>query len=137
LAGKVLVTGEAVLYVPGNVEFKSGDLLEIAPGAKLHLYVGGNQTTISAVVNKNSKPESFAYFGLPTNREITISGNANLTAAIYAPDAKITMNGGVNFSGSMIGQDAVLTGHSAFHYDEALARVAPSRAVVVTSWNEI
>jgi hypothetical protein len=137
LSGKVLVTGEAVLYVPGDVTFKSGDVLQIAPGATLHLYVAGADTKISTVINKNTTPETFRYFGLPSNQNVTISGNASLTSAVYAPDAMIKVDGGVDFYGSVIGKDAVLTGHSAFHYDESLSRISASRAVVVTSWNEI
>lgn len=137
LAGRVAITGNAVLYVTGDVKFGSTDLLYIAPGAKLQLYVAGTETTISTIVNKNAKPDSFMYYGMPGNNSITINGNAEMTAAIYAPDARITMTGGVNFFGSLIGRDAVLNGHSAFHYDEALGRMTPTRAITITSWNEI
>jgi hypothetical protein len=137
LSGKVLVTGDASLYVTGDVKFASGDLLQVATGGNLKLYVAGAETTINTVINETGKPASLTYFGLPTNKSVTMSGNSSLTAAIYAPGAVINLNGGVEFFGSVIARDATLNGHSSFHYDEALGRIPPLHAVVVTSWNEI
>ncbi|MBI3874606.1 MAG: hypothetical protein HY300_01270 [Verrucomicrobia bacterium] len=42
-----------------------------------------------------------------------------------------------DFTGASVTATATLTGNFNFHYDENLARVGPTRAYVVTSWNEI
>ena len=137
LSGKVIVKGDATLYVTGDVAFKSTDLLIIEPGARLQLYVGGAKTTISTLVNNSGNAAGFSYFGLASNKILNINGNSSMSAAFYAPEADISFDGGINFYGSIIAKDAQLNGHSAFHYDEALARIPPRKAIVITSWNEI
>jgi len=137
LSGKVIVTGEANLLVMGDVDFKSGDKLVIAPGGKLNLYVAGSRTKIGEVVNQGGSAHQLKYFGLPTNTRVDIIGQNQLTAAIYAPSAEVTFGGGVDFYGGIVAKDATLNGHSSFHYDESLADTDPKRRVVVETWDEI
>jgi hypothetical protein len=137
LAGNVVVTGDVSLYVTGDVDFGGDDKLVVAPGANLKLYVAGAKAHISSVVNETGLAESFTYFGLPSNQQVIMGGGGKMVGSIYAPHASITMNGGVDFYGSVVGLDATLTGHSAFHYDEALGRVGPRRAFAIASWNEL
>ena len=137
LGGKVLVTGDAVLYVTGQINFGGSDSLQIAPGASLKIYMAGASTDFNTVINPNSNAKSFFYYGLPTNTRITMSGNSQFTGAIYAPQADFKMMGGVQLYGSLVANSATLTGHSQFHYDEALLDGLPSRGFVIVSWNEI
>jgi len=137
LSGNVAVTGNVTLYVKGDVAFGGDEKLLIAPGAHLKLYVAGAKTKITSVVNQTGLAEAMSYFGLPSNKEVTLTGNSVMTAAIYAPDASITISGGVAVNGSVVGADATLNGNSAFHFDESLARLGPRRAIAVASWNEL
>jgi len=136
IQGKAYVTGDAVLYVTGDISFGSSDSIELAPGATLKLYAAGANTTINSVVNPNSDAKSFAYFGLPSNTSITISGNAQFTGTVYAPSADVKMNGGIEFFGSIVASSAVLTGTSQFHYDESLGN-SPPRKLTIVSWTEL
>jgi len=137
LGGKVIVTGKATLYVTGDINFGFGDSLEIAAGGSLTIYAAGANTEFNSVVNPNSSATSLSYFGLPSNTRIRVSGNAALTAAIYAPSADFIMNGSADVYGSIVANSATLVGNAAFHYDEALLDIPPNRACVVTSWNEL
>jgi hypothetical protein len=120
--GKILVTGNAVLYVTGDVilDNASNDLLAFAPGATLKLYCAGATARLGTINNSATAP-SFCYFGLPSNTLLKISGNASLTCTIYAPVAK----------------SARMNGNCIFHFDEACAGTMPNRKVVADSWNEI
>ena len=137
LSGNVIVQGDATLYVTGDVNFGNSDFLIIEPGAKLQLYVGGAKTTINTVVNNSGNAKAFTYFGLESNKELNINGNSTMSAAFYAPNAEINFNGNIDFYGSLIANDAALNGNAAFHFDEALGRIPPRGAVIITSWNEI
>jgi len=133
LGKKVYVTGNAVLYVTGQVSFGSGDSLEIAPGASLTMYVGGASSVFTTIVNRNSNAGSLLYFGLASNTTIKIQATAALTGAIYAPQADITLVGGAELFGSVVGKTAALTGHSKVHYDEALLAKGPIGGITIAS----
>jgi len=137
LSGNVLVTGEASLLVKGDVDFKTGQQLIIAPGGKLNLYVAGSRTKIGEIINQDGSAHSLKYFGLATNTRIDIIGQNALTAAIYAPSADVNFSAGVNLYGSVVAKTATLNGHSTFHYDESLTETDPKRRVVVDTWDEL
>lgn len=140
---KMAVTGNAVLYVTGNVSLSGQSFIYIAPGASLQLYVAGSSTSIggNGVANGNSNATNFFYYGLPSNTSISLSGNAAFTGIIYAPQADFTLGGGGNnpydFVGASITGSVRMNGHYNFHYDEALARLGASSGYVATSWNEL
>lgn len=137
LGKKVYVTGNAVLYVTGSVSFSSGDSLEIAPGASLTMYVAGQSSVFTTIINRNSTAGSFLYYGLPSNTSIKLQSQAALTAAIYAPQADITLVGAAEVFGSVIGKTATLTGSSKVHYDEALLSKGPIGGITIASWDEL
>ena len=55
LSKKVVVTGNAVLYVTDQVNFSSGDSLEILPGASLSIYMAGQSAVFTTIVNTVSE----------------------------------------------------------------------------------
>ena len=139
---KLIVTGNAKLYVKGNLSFSGESAIEIMPGASLELYVGGPTTSIAGkgLINGNSSALSFSYFGLAGNTSVTISGDADFIGAIYAPSAALTLKGGgttpVDFVGGAVANTIKLSGEFDFHFDEALTKLGPRRWYVPTSWNE-
>jgi len=153
-AGNVLVQGNVVLYVPSgsSLSFSGSDKVVIAPGASLKLFVGCATASWSgqaAIVNQNmSSPATrdvgalhFQYYGLPTNTQLNMTGNASFTGVIYAPNANLKLGGGGNddydLVGSTVTQTVTMNGHMNFHYDEALRDWGPDLGYVVSAWNEL
>jgi hypothetical protein len=140
---KVLVVGDAVLYVTGNVMVGGQAYIGIATNSSLKMYVGGSSASIGGggVLNPYGNATNFYYFGLPNNTSLSFSGNASFTGAIYAPQAAFSLGGGGNsdydFVGSSVSASVQMNGHFKFHYDENLGKNGPRRGFVVTSWNEI
>ncbi len=140
---KAIVTGNAVLYVTGNVSFSGQSYLYIAPGASLKMYVAGSSASLSGngVANANANATNFYYYGLPSNTSVSLSGNAAFTGVIYAPEANFSMSGGGNNNydlvGAAVANSISMSGHFNFHYDENLARSGGNGSYVVTSWNEL
>jgi hypothetical protein len=134
--GKVFVKGNATLYVPGNVDITT---LKIQNKANLNLYVGGNRLSFSTIQNENTvkNATNLCLYGLPTCKQLDISQNTDLTALIYMPSAKFKFNGGIEVSGCLVAAGGELTGHSQFHYDEALGPQGQPRAFIVSAWNEL
>ena len=154
LSGNVLVQGNALLYVPsgGSISFSGQNKIVIAPGATLKLFVGCASASWSgnaAIVNQNVSNSAthdigalhFQYYGLPTNTEIKMMGNASITGVIYAPSAALTLGGGGNNTydlvGSTVTKTVTMNGKMQFHYDEALKNWGPDLGYLVTAWNEI
>ena len=142
ISGKVLVTGNATLWVTDSVAFATGDFIQIAPGASLKLYVSAATATIggNGVINGDGSANSFAYYGLPTNTSLKMNANAKFTGTVYAPQANFHLGGGgsdpYDFNGACVVNTVKMNGHFHFHYDEALRKLIPGR-YVANSWDEL
>jgi hypothetical protein len=134
--GKMRVKGNATIYVTGDANISE---LKIQNGANLKLYVGGKQVSFGPIANENAFPNATNLFlyGLPNCKNLDISQNTELQAVIYVPNASFKLYGGMEISGSVVGADGTLTGHSQFHYDEALTPVGQPRGFIVSAWNEL
>ena len=137
----MLVTGNATLWVTGDVNIGTGDYIQIAPGASLKLYVSGASAVIGGqgIVNSDGYAKGFQYYGLPTNTSIDYKGNSSFTGTINAPEADLKLGGGgttdYDFVGSAVVKTFTMNGHFHVHYDEALR--AAANGFVVSSWNEV
>lgn len=77
-------------------------------------------------------------FHVMGNQSIDYAGNANLFAAIYAPEGSVKISGNGSVYGAVVGHDIKLNGGGNFHYDEDLKRKDTTdklRAEIV-SWQE-
>jgi hypothetical protein len=143
LGGKVIVTGNARVLVTSNVSFSGQDLLYIAPGASLQLYVSAPKATLGGVGVQNGTglPSNFIYYGLPTNTTLSYSGNAAMAGGIYAPEADFSLGGGgqtvYDFSGACVTRTVTMNGHFNFHFDEHLGVSGPNWGFIATSWDEV
>lgn len=136
LNGKMFVKGNATLYVTGSADITT---LKIQNKANLTLYVGGSRLSLTTVQNENAVKNATNLFlyGLPACKQLNIGQNTDLTAVIYMPSARFRFNGGIEVSGCIVAASGELTGHSQFHYDEALTPKGQPRAFLVSSWNEL
>ena len=138
---KVLVVGQATVYVTGDFIMAGGSSITILPGASLRLYVGGAKTEITTL-NNAGNCATFSYFGLPANTSVTLSGNDILLGVIYAPNAEFTLAGSgdpkipVDFQGACAVNTIKFNGHYNFHFDENLRRKGPASGFRITSWTE-
>jgi len=119
------INGEVILIIDGDTDIKG--TLNVSSNGKLTIYtkgdfvVGGNGS-----VNNSNVPSALVIYGThPTEmgQNITLHGNGDLTAAVYAPNAYLSLRGGGN-SGAMFGAAVAyrifVNGTYQFHYDEAL-----------------
>ena len=137
----MLVTGNTTLYVTSEIDIAGSGKIEIAPGATLQLYMAGAVTKIAGNgIANNGVATSFSYWGLPSNTQVSLSGNASLAGTVYAPQALLTLGGGgsntSDFMGAAVANSIKLNGHFHFHYDESLKIHGPKRGYIITSWAE-
>lgn len=139
---KTLVAGDATLYVTGDFTMQGQSQIVIAPGASLKIYVGGRTSLAgNGIMNLNADSFALEYYGLKTNTEFYLGGNAQWTGIIYAPRAFFKLGGGgadeFDFTGAAIVGSAKLNGHFNFHYDERLSNKTFGFQFRVASWDEI
>ncbi len=139
LSGTIYIGANVVVYCTGA--FTSSKLV-IAPGASMKLYLGGDMTLSgNDKVNQGGLAKNLSLYGLPGCLNIKLSGNAEFTGTIYAPQAFLQIAGGGNdskdFFGAVIVGSAKLNGHTKFHYDEDLVNSGPSRGYIANSWKEV
>jgi hypothetical protein len=136
----VLVTGNARLYVTDDIMMQGQATITILAGARLTIYGGGASSTFTSV-NTAGNANSFNYFGLPTNKSLVWSGNAQYVGTVYAPQASFELGGGGNntmdYQGACVVKAVTLNGKFNFHYDEALQRRGPMVGYRIRTWREI
>ena len=135
MAGNVLVTDNAVVYSSGSV---GANLLHLnTTNSSLALYVRGSTCNLSAITNVNNYAGSCVIYGLPSCTSFSVAGSASLTCAVYAPQAVIKLNGGAQMSGAVVCKDFIMTGHSQFHFDDALATDRDLMIFEIPDWSEL
>lgn len=147
LNGSLYVTNDAaaVLYVTGDANITS---LVVAPGASLKLYVGGGNTSLGRVYVFGTAT-NLQYYGLPGNTNLIMMGYDQLTAAIYAPNARFrggerwpgTSFNDFDLYGAMVVESVDMRSDLKLHFDESLKATPANghlaRGFVITSWHEM
>jgi hypothetical protein len=152
-SGDYTIPDSAAIYVAPNVNVRvrmtattfSPTALRVAgtnsTAGKLTLYMAGVSSTLGGNTTIDcGNPANFIYFGLPSNTNLTYSGNSTLVAAIYAPNADLTLNGGGNNNGligSSITKSIKMNGHYTFHFDEHLSTLNYILGYTISSWKEL
>jgi hypothetical protein len=112
----------------------------VEPGASLKLYVDAGDVALKGIQNKNLRAESFMYYGLSRNINISMQGNASFTGILFAPNAALSIGGGgndeIDFLGAIIARTVTVNGKMTFHFDEATKRLG-SRGFIANRWDEL
>ena len=154
LTGSVYVgQSNTVLYVTSSISIGGGGAtkkgsapaqIHIAPGGSLTIYMAGATTSISGngVVNDTAQAKNFAYYGLPSNTTISLTGNGAFYGTIYAPQADFSLKGSGktsvdDFTGASITKSTTMTGNFNFHYDESLIHLTTLGGYDAVSWQEM
>lgn len=144
-SGNIYVTNGVAVRLRITSNFKmvgNDDRIVVKPDASLKVYMEGASFQVGGlgIVNEGGNAANFYYYGLPSNTELKLSGNASFTGAIYAPNAAFTLGGGGNntydFVGASVTKSVKMNGHFNFHYDENLARIGSYRGFIPTLWTE-
>ncbi len=136
---KMLVTGDATLYVSGDF-YTSGTTstagyVYLAPGASLKLYIGGNGSVSgTGIINGSGYAKNFSVFGLPTCTALSYNGSSEFIGTVYAPSADFRFSGSAGGFGSFTANTVTVSGGAHIAYDKGLN--AGGR-YVAKSWNEI
>lgn len=135
-------SGSTVLGLTGT------KTLTIATGSALTLYTNGHISAFgnglvngaTAGANPCSALLIFGTHNTAGGQTITVGGNGQLYAAIYAPNATVELKGGGSsghVSGSVVANSISMNGGTDFHYDEALGNLDSGGGYRVNRWKEL
>jgi hypothetical protein len=132
------------IYVIGDMSVTGTGQIVVQPGVTATIYFAGNvDISGNGVLNSNNQPGDLTLYGIqpPTNssEHVSIGGNSQISASIYAPGHDVTVNGsGSNghVYGSIIGKTVTMTGVSNLHYDEKLSSTGVINNYKIVSWFE-
>lgn len=118
------LNGPLTLHVDGDFSL-SGNSSIITSG-DVTIYQNGRKLLISggSIVNANKAPDSLVIYGTAGLQAVSLSGNSDLHALVYAPTASVKLSGGQSIFGSIIGNTVDISGGSSVHYDESLGNLA-------------
>jgi hypothetical protein len=128
-AEKMLVTGNARLYVTASVSISGGAFILIGTNsnASLKVYAAGATIALAGggVINNSGLARNFSVVGLNTCTSVTYSGNSPFVGTINAPRASVSITGTNDAVGAVIGKTVGLSGWLGLHFDENLKRSGP------------
>jgi hypothetical protein len=140
IANTTITAGRNVTIVGTTTSVGAG--VTITTGATLAVYMDGAINASSNGALNNSNWAGALQLFTTTTADCTVSGNGELRASVYAPNALIKASGGGSSGsvvGSIVARSIVMTGQMSFHYDEALRylnTVGGSRWSVA-AWGEV
>src|SRR5437764_1115047 len=132
------------IYVTGDISVSGTSQIVVQPGVTATIYFGGNvDISGNGVMNSNNQPGDLMLYGIqpPANtpEHVSIGGNSQITASVYAPGHDVTINGGGtngHVYGSIVGKTVTMTGVSNLQYDEQLGSKGMINNYKIVSWFE-
>jgi len=135
---KILIVGDVVLKINGNLQMTGQSAIEIAPSGMLSMFVSGGTASIAGggIINQTKDPLRFTYYGAKTNTRVDLGGSSAFYGTVYAPSADLNVAGGSLLYGGTVSKSVKATGGFTMHYDQCLNNQGAGR-YIVTSWDEM
>jgi hypothetical protein len=132
------------IYVTGDITVGSTSQINVQPGVSATIYFAGNvDVKGNGIINSNNQPLDLQLYGIQppagVSKTVSLGGNGQITAAVYAPDHDISVNGGGSSGhvfGSLVGKTLTMTGVTNLHYDETLGSAGIINNYKIVSWFE-
>lgn len=123
LSDDLVIVGPVVIVVDGDMNTKNHTITVSGTGS-LALYLAADLImTGNSEINNQGIPKNLAIFGTndtEAGQDISIRGNAEFSATVYAPNADFELKGGASFSGAAVAKSVTMNGTSDIHIDETL-----------------
>ena len=131
--------GDVKIYVDGDFSAAGLSGLTVDPGATVVIYHAGNDFSVTGggVINVLQKPVDFRVHSRASR--VKFDGNSSFYGVVYAPHGSLDPGGTSDIFGSFVARQIDVGGTARFHYDEALARLAPDsfKRLKRVSWRRV
>lgn len=148
----IVVVGPVDMIVHGDVKVGgTQQAIQISnatnPDANLKLYARGDISisgngAMTGATDDTLDPTRFQILGTGTGaQQVTIGGNGNLAASLYAPTANVTMNGGGSsgyFAGAVVANNITVNGNGyRVRFPEEMLDMGTAGSFKVAKWLEL
>jgi hypothetical protein len=134
---KLLITGDVILKVNGDVQSTDESGIVIGPTGSLQMFVTGSASIGgSGVSNMAKDPWRFSYWGAKSNTRVTFNGSSEFYGLLYAPYADLNLGGGTVIYGGTVSKTVSAMGGFTLHYDKCLSQESRARYIVI-NWDEM
>ncbi|MEO0795990.1 MAG: hypothetical protein AAFX93_12550 [Verrucomicrobiota bacterium] len=149
--GDITFVGPTTIVADGDITISGNPTLTAS--AEVVIYFAGDFTMSgNASINNEGRPKNLKLYATQEfddetmtdadRQRITMNGNVDLAAVLYAPEAIYTSNGGGNkgaFYGAILAYNATFNGvPGPFHYDESLAdETIPNQPFSISGYRPI
>lgn len=137
--GTLSVNANVELYITGDITLKNGADINLAPNAKLTIYLtGAFDGYYGAGFNNGGDPRKLSIYGLGTN-DIVIKNSDAFCGTIYAPNADVRLHNSAKVYGSIIANNYTQDNSALFTYDARLREITDANLArfVPTHWREL
>jgi len=132
------------IYVTGDISVSGNAQIILGDGVQAKIYFQGNvDISGKGMLNPSNQPADLLLYGIRpiggASQHVNLSGNGQITAAVYAPDYDVTVSGGGSSGhvfGSVVGKSVTMTGVTNLHYDAALGSAGIINNYEIVSWVE-
>ena len=121
IGNTTIAAGKNVTIVGSTTSLGSG--LKVGASATCAIYIDGAISASGNGALTNSSWAGALQVFTTTTSNCAISGNGDLRACVYAPNAKLTASGNGAIVGSFVAKSITASGNASFHYDEALRQL--------------
>jgi hypothetical protein len=116
------INGHLSMFVDGDVDATSQFALDLAPGAEVDWFIGGNLTLADgARVGDATRPAATRIYVSGT-KEIQLPGTMQAAFNLYAPAAPVVVGGNGDVFGAIFAQKVSTSADLLLHYDRAILR---------------
>jgi hypothetical protein len=132
------------IYVTGDISVAGNSQIVVQPGVTATIYFAGNvDVSGNGILNTENQPSDLQLYGiqppLDSSKHVSLGGNGQIVAAVYAPNHDVSINGGGtngHVFGSVVGKTVTMTGVTNLHYDETLGETGIINNYKIVSWFE-
>jgi len=121
--GNLCISGNSTVTLPAGVYYYNNISVSgnatIRTTGQVTVYVAGSVSLSGNAVVHQNRPENFRIRVLGSG-SVSVSGNGDLWADIYAPSSAVSFTGNGDFFGALVGRTLTISGNGDVHYDESL-----------------
>lgn len=147
ITANITITDKVTIIMVGRagadaIRLTGTKTLTLSASGSVVLYTDGDIAAFGNGIVNGTTAENFLIYGTGTSagsQSISVGGNGNLIAAIYAPNAAVALRGGGSSGevmGSIVAKTIDMNGGTNFHYDEELGTLSGS-GTAVSKWKEL
>lgn len=117
---RITIEDRTALFIAGDVTTTGVFELELAPGAEVDVFIGGDFTATDELELGSAAAPAKARLYIGGDGDVTLTNKALLAGNVYAPRAEVVVTDALEVFGSLFAGKLTFTNKLTVHYDRAV-----------------